>query len=736
MSVLAGGKAAHAEPNEALVQRRSLFHSWLLTYEIYVIIVFAAFLRLYGLNTTEFDADQADIFRMAHDAVIHGHLVATSNIASIGVYNPPGIIYALMIPAALSANPIGGAIETALLAIFGILLTYWFTRRYYGRVAATIASAFFAVTAVSLSYARFMWNQNLLLFFVPLFMIVLFRGVVDRKPGWLFPAILLYGLLFQWHGSALLLAAPLVVAWLLAPKTVRWRDIVLGLLSLIILYSPYLVWQVATNFDSLARFFQPGPLPPTVDAQAWLFYLHFLNPYDKPLVSGLTLLYRWQSYFNWLHPVMRVLLIAATLFVLLHALFWRKKRVGIGSAQGTIPTAPVRKSVLATDSRTGASPVPTRFSLKVWDWICDLRESPYRCGLLVLLVWQIFPLLYLSRHTLVLFPHYFIILMPGPFILIGILLAKSADWFRARGQWYRLVSIGIYACSALLLLFQGIAGAASVVDATQGHYIDKSLSFPYYNDLSSLQQALAKADQLAQQGHLIRVVVVADLATRSALRYLSEQLHTSAAVVDDSCLLLPGPSAGPVVVLVPPYEAAIDSFFAANYVHVIRSETSNRLGGAPFHLYVVDPLAKATPQTTLSTNMQFVNAQMLSLQPEARIVTRWNLLQSVPASPRSTVSYQFTGMDTAKGATQAQQICTSTSVQAGDQLLAFLPHAGDQAALSIRVEHASTAPHTITTKLLGTFPLVFDTFQQDNTPWTLLKTDAGASTITVPVSSS
>src|SRR5262249_22356171 len=83
----------------------------------------ASFLRLYGITTTEFDADQADIFRMAHDAVIHGHLVATSNIASIGVYNPPGIIYALMIPAAFSANPIGGAIETALLAVFGVFLT-------------------------------------------------------------------------------------------------------------------------------------------------------------------------------------------------------------------------------------------------------------------------------------------------------------------------------------------------------------------------------------------------------------------------------------------------------------------------------------------------------------------------------------------------------------------------------------------------------------------------------------
>src|SRR5437667_7307653 len=264
MSALADEQTARVETRDSSVRQQRSWPSWFFAYELYLIIIVASFLRLYGIQTTEFDADQADIFHMAHDSVIHGHLVATSNIASIGAYNPPGIIYALLVPAAFSANPLGGAIETALLAVLGGFLTYWFTRRYYGRVAATIATSFFAVASAPLFYSRFMWNQNLLLFFVPLFMLVLFRGVVDRRPGWLFPALFLYGLLFQWHGSSLLFVAPLVVAALLTPKTIRWRDIVLGLLSLIILYSPYIVWLVATNFATLARFFQSCPLPPTI----------------------------------------------------------------------------------------------------------------------------------------------------------------------------------------------------------------------------------------------------------------------------------------------------------------------------------------------------------------------------------------------------------------------------------------------------------------------------------------
>ena len=158
---------------------------------------------------------------------------------------------------------------------------------------------------------------------------------------------------------------------------------------------------------------------------------------------------------------MKVLIIVATLFVLLLALFWRKKK-----------------------TEPGASYVATLWWQRVRNWVSDLQGSPYRCGLLVLVVWQVFPLVYLSRHTLVLFPHYLIILMPGPFILIGILLTRSVDWFRAHGRWYRFVSMGIYACFCLLLLFQGIAGTASVLDSVQGHYVDKNLSYPYYSDLN------------------------------------------------------------------------------------------------------------------------------------------------------------------------------------------------------------------------------------------------------------
>jgi hypothetical protein len=102
---------------------RSKLVTWSGIWEIFPILGIAAFLRFYQLTTTEFDADQAMVFRMARDAMNHGLIPATSNIASIRIVNPPAVIYLLMIPAAFSSNPFWGAIFVGLLNVVAVLLT-------------------------------------------------------------------------------------------------------------------------------------------------------------------------------------------------------------------------------------------------------------------------------------------------------------------------------------------------------------------------------------------------------------------------------------------------------------------------------------------------------------------------------------------------------------------------------------------------------------------------------------
>ena len=150
--------------------------SWFCVWEIYPILGIAAFLRFYQITTTEFDADQALIFQMARDAINHGLIPATGIIASIRIANPPAVVYLFMIPAAISSNPIWGAIFVGLLNVIGVLLTYIFVRRYYGRIASIIASLLYATAAEPLHFNRFIWQLNIIAPFVVL-LFLLFSGV-------------------------------------------------------------------------------------------------------------------------------------------------------------------------------------------------------------------------------------------------------------------------------------------------------------------------------------------------------------------------------------------------------------------------------------------------------------------------------------------------------------------------------------------------------------------------------
>src|SRR5947199_10702432 len=89
---------------EPMTQRQSKAFALLRTWELYPILLIAAFLRLYRIDTAIFVDDQAVVFQMAHDAIVHGLWPITSNRASLGNINFPLVVYFFMLPAAFSSN--------------------------------------------------------------------------------------------------------------------------------------------------------------------------------------------------------------------------------------------------------------------------------------------------------------------------------------------------------------------------------------------------------------------------------------------------------------------------------------------------------------------------------------------------------------------------------------------------------------------------------------------------------
>jgi hypothetical protein len=700
----------HTSNNDTLApEHGSTKRSWLLwlasAWEAFLILLVAGFLRFYQINTTEFDEDQAQLFRMAYDAVHHTLLPTTSNAASIGISNPPGVIYFFIPLAALSANPLWGAMLVGAFTTATALLTYFFMRRYYGRFAGIVAALLYATAARPLTYARFIWQPNLMPPFVVLFMFALFWGVVERRKGWLFPALFLFGLLYQMHPTTLLLAAPLLAAVILAPGTLRWRDLAFTCASLLIIFFPYLIWETYTGFADIRTVFMLAKQHAHIDTQAIHLYRSFLSPFDTPPTD-------MRSLVRMLAPLLSWLSLAVPLLML-----------------GGIATAGLL-SLRSADVQ-GA---PALSSLRHW-W-ADLRATPYRCGLILLLVWQIVPLLILSRHAIPLHSQYFFMFLPGPFILIGLFLAKVVEWLRGRGQkcQWSLLRYAVYAIAGLVIIAQLVGSTAAAIDTSSGNFDDRSFQpYPYHNDLHSLQHALGEADQLARQRHLSRVYITTDAATQTALRYLAEQMQTPPTLFDaTSCLVLPNPAAGPAVLLVGPYDGLTNALLS-QFASTTLVDQPVRPAGAPFRLYIVTSTsAQPSSQNTFTGNLQLLGtqAQQMSFNNSPWLVTRWSFMHAEQPNFRTTYSYSMTALANSNSTRSSQSKCTFTAIRAGDQLLvAFgLPKdSSASASVTIKAQSFTTIPNN---PFYGPFHLETDGDQ--NVGRVVLQTTNGGDSITIP----
>jgi len=684
---------------------------WLCTWELYPILLIASILRLTALNTTAFGGDQSALYQLAYDAIHYGLLPVTSNNASIFNMHPPLADYFLLLPLVFSVNPLWGAVMTALFNVVAVLLAYSFTRRYYGRVAATIAALLFATAQTAIVFSRFIWQPTLLSPFVLLFLFALFRGVVERRKGWLFSALVLLGIMYQLHEITIVMVALLIAALLLAPHTIRLRDIILALACLLILFAPYLVWQVHTNFSDIHTLFGLVKAYASIDSKAIVYYQRFLNAYyydDRFLGS---------SYYDpvgsassVVFKILPVLVLSRYLLTLL--------LVGAFVLAGILVVS--SSNSRDVDAIHCVPPSNGQFFAPFYKWWVNLCADTFRCGLILLVLWQIVPVLALLRHSTTIHLHYLLMTLPGQFILIGFFLSRLISWMQAQKatrQWQGL-RYSLYAVTALLLSIQLLGSTASLVDTMHG--INNHIFG--YNDLGSLQHAVQEADHVAQSRHLNRVYItfVANTDTFTAMPYLAQQMRTPSTIFDaSSCLVLPSFAQGPAVLLMRSTDtvaiALLRQFATATLI-----DKPPLLGTSPFLLYIVTP-----PTTPISLQDGFASqlqlsdgqAQHLTIGHAAFMATRWTLLNNAQPSPFKTYTYILRATSTGSNASTIRSDCLFTASRPGDQLITgfHLPTGmTPMAAFHITGQLLTTAPY-----IFSQGPLHFATFRSTSTLETL-----------------
>jgi 4-amino-4-deoxy-L-arabinose transferase-like glycosyltransferase len=630
---------------------------WWQSWEFYLIALLAGGLRLYRIDTAQYMTDQNTFYQMAHDGLANGLWPISANRASTGPLIPPLFVYVMMIPSAITSNPVAGNILIALCNVAAVLLTYLFVRRYYGRLAGAIAALLYATAVNAIIFSRDIWQPELLPLFVILLLFMLFRGVVEEKRYWFLPAALLIGAMYQFHNTAVYLLAPLLVAVALARKTIRWRELPLAALVLL-LYVPYIYLESRSQYADLSRLFHLAGQPARFSSDALELYPVFvqsfvLNPLhqhaDTHLIPSnehsilLTTPLRFIAQFtqpeSWLMELLLVGGISTVIVLILCS--------GRCHEQGGMP-----------------------------GWWKELLASPQRKGLILLLVWQGMVLFMVHPPVNVyIYIHYLTYLLPGPFILIGLSLANVVKL--AQGLWplrEQVVHYGLYVGVGLIVGVQMVTSAGWLVDHALGNFAS-NYARPEYFDLATVQRIVNEADQVAQQQHLSRAYIDIHGDDESAVRYLAQFIHTQVAVFDSQqCMVLPDARSGPVVYVTDPNREDIDALLK-RYTTARLVEEIQHPGGAPFKLYVLGAKPEPRPALQLSGGVQLLSPQADVLSSQGRtsqwLATRWTVQNIQAPQPRTTYRYIFNFQLEGTTTGGPQQLCELSRTWPGDQLIPF-----------------------------------------------------------------
>jgi len=689
-----------------------------------VITALSVFLRLYGVRATEFDADQATLFRLASDAVHHGLLPVTASAASIGVAMPPGPEYLFMIVAAFTGNPVGVAALVAVLAALGAPMTCWFASRYFGRLVAFIAGTLYAVSWQAVIEGTFIWQPNIMGPFVILFMMLLFCGAVEGRRWWLAGALPLLGFLYGMHEVTLLLIVPLAAAVIMARRSVRLADAAVGLAGLLLVSWPFAAWECLNGLRDVRGVMGSGGGGSSLNGGALGYYARFLVPYDQNLVSPGTYEHSLVPYLEGtgifaLGPMLAACGIVGLVIVLVQL---RLAPSGTG--------VNVFDALLVQRPRQEPRAIPAAAAGRV-----RLTSGQSARSLVLLVLWQGTPLAVFSlQSTARLQWQYFDVLLPGPYLLVG-LLAVHMRWWWARASRHATAAVlgALYCvtagCLLLLVASQTIGGVAFVRDRAAGRGLQA-----HSTDLSSLYSAVRAAGAAAHvEGG--GVYLASNSATRDGLDIVAQDLGVqSTTFADASCVVLPGPGEPRGAVLLGPSDW-LPRDLLHQYGAASRTVQIPKLVGDSYTLWIGNARRDLA---TLATPLMFDEGLELLGTNWARLpggrapvlVISWQFLQGRPAGFESLYNYSLS-VTVSGFQAPLRATCSLDLVHRGDVMMLVVPappalHGLHQ--LALRISTSTTIPYD---PWFG--PIHCETYESQTLPGHIVRTRGGALTAIVQV---
>lgn len=352
-----------------------------------LILLLAAGLRLGWPEVTEFKRDEAALYSLALDVAEFKALPLRGIGSSVGLPNTPVSVYLFAIPLFVWKSPLAATLWVGALNTASVALAYGMARRYWGVRVALTAALLYAVAPWAVLYSRKIWAQNLLPLFVVGYAFSALLGLVEGKRRWLIAHFGLLAVVAQLHYSGLIFVPLTILLLVIFRRNVDGRSLSAGAALALFLALPfvaYLLSQAGNGIGGQVKIPQV-----MLNAQALELAALVAMGADIHSLAGP------QAFRDYL-----------TIIPDFTVLFWLGGVLIV--AGGVIGIYRLLRPQLSQAPRT-----------------THHASIP-------LLLWLLLPILAFLPGLVPVFPHYFILLFPAPYLLASLALDAMMARFDAR----------------------------------------------------------------------------------------------------------------------------------------------------------------------------------------------------------------------------------------------------------------------------------------------------------------
>jgi hypothetical protein len=237
------------------------------------LFVCALVIRLLLIKDARFTGDEAHFFQVAQN-IAHGRsFPVLGPMLTGGSARHPGaaFFYLMSISQFLSRAPEMANALVAFLGACGVVFVFLAWLPFFGGRAAWLSGLLLAFSPWAVLFSDRIWNSNVFTFVVALALLCASKIREGKDPRWWVVFFPVCAVMPQFHLSAPVVWAALLVLVFAPLKKAPRAVLVLGILASACLYVPYLVHELRSGFANLNGFLGEMPTGAGREAKAFLY---------------------------------------------------------------------------------------------------------------------------------------------------------------------------------------------------------------------------------------------------------------------------------------------------------------------------------------------------------------------------------------------------------------------------------------------------------------------------------